>query len=285
LAAARLGIHDQEWPPGWYRCRQPHHGGHLPQSAWRLQVVRPPVVAARSHHRAGLAGEDQCGVGERADRREVAGDLHEPADRIDGTTRRQYGPSGATRQPHSFASRCAVGSSYTGPTNLVGASNAGSAADTRVWFTTAATCRPGSAFCNACSNQYPIIPWVCAPSTSSGYGWVSVASAALSSASSPTCGPLPWVMTTSCSSASGASACTARNALVRWTAASGRWPRSRRALPPIAMTIRLLTQAPSVATMTALIVCMRFSAWSNTIEYGDAKTSSVTSSASRPVCS
>ena len=42
-------------------------------------------------------------------------------------------------------------------------------------------------------------------------------------------------------------------------------------------------QSPRVATMTALIVCMRFSAWSKTIEYGDSKTSSVTSSASIPV--
>ena len=40
--------------------------------------------------------------------------------------------------------------------------------------------------------------------------------------------------------------------------------------------------APSVATRTALIVCIRFSAWSKTIEYGDSKTSSVTSSASSP---
>ena len=34
--------------------------------------------------------------------------------------------------------------------------------------------------------------------------------------------------------------------------------------------------------MTALMVCIRFSAWSKTIEAGDSKTSSVTSSASRP---
>ena len=39
---------------------------------------------------------------------------------------------------------------------------------------------------------------------------------------------------------------------------------------------------PRVATMTALIVCIRFSAWSNTTEAGDSKTSSVTSSAVRP---
>ena len=38
----------------------------------------------------------------------------------------------------------------------------------------------------------------------------------------------------------------------------------------------------SVAIMRALIVCIRFSAWSNTTEAGDSKTSSVTSSASSP---
>ena len=43
-----------------------------------------------------------------------------------------------------------------------------------------------------------------------------------------------------------------------------------------------LDRSPSVATITALMVCMRFSAWSKTIECSDSKTSSVTSSASRP---
>src|SRR3954451_19424129 len=41
-------------------------------------------------------------------------------------------------------------------------------------------------------------------------------------------------------------------------------------------------QLPRVATMTALIVCIRFSASSNTIDAGDSNTSSVTSSDSRP---
>ena len=44
-------------------------------------------------------------------------------------------------------------------------------------------------------------------------------------------------------------------------------------------------QLASVATMTALIVCIRFSASSKTTEAGDSKTSSVTSSASSPYCS
>ena len=40
--------------------------------------------------------------------------------------------------------------------------------------------------------------------------------------------------------------------------------------------------SPMVATMAALMVCSRFSAWANTIEAGDSKTSSVTSSAASP---
>ena len=39
---------------------------------------------------------------------------------------------------------------------------------------------------------------------------------------------------------------------------------------------------PSVATRIALMECMRFSAWSNTIEAGDSKTCSVTSMAEIP---
>jgi len=42
------------------------------------------------------------------------------------------------------------------------------------------------------------------------------------------------------------------------------------------------SQSPRVATMTALIVCSRFSAWSKTIECSDSKTSSVTSRPSMP---
>ena len=37
--------------------------------------------------------------------------------------------------------------------------------------------------------------------------------------------------------------------------------------------------------MTALIVCMRFSAWSKTMEWEDSNTSFVTSRADIPVCS
>src|SRR4051795_10012454 len=82
------------------------------------------------------------------------------------------------------------------------------------------------------------MPCVWAPRTSNGYGAVSRWSAALSRASTPTWGPLPWVMTSSCSSASGARACTERTTLVVCVTASGRSPRCSSALPPSAATIR-----------------------------------------------
>src|SRR4051794_36015690 len=89
------------------------------------------------------------------------------------------------------------------------------------------------------------MPWVCAPSTSKGNGTSSVGSAALSNANMPTCGPLPWVSTSSCSSASGASAPTARTALARWTAASGFSPRCNSAFPPNATTMRTMASSSS----------------------------------------
>jgi hypothetical protein len=42
------------------------------------------------------------------------------------------------------------------------------------------------------------------------------------------------------------------------------------------------SQRPNVATRTALMVCIRFSAWVKTADAGDSKTSSVTSNASTP---
>src|SRR6266536_4149788 len=82
------------------------------------------------------------------------------------------------------------------------------------------------------------MPGVWAPRTSNGYGWDSAGSAALSSASSPTCGPLPWVTTSSCSCASGDSATTAAWAWRSCTWAPGRSPRASKAFPPNAATTR-----------------------------------------------
>src|ERR1035441_1731635 len=83
------------------------------------------------------------------------------------------------------------------------------------------------------------MPWVWAPSTSSGYGAGRSGSSALSLASRPTCGPFPWVITRSWSPASGASASTATPTCFSWISASGTSPRSSRALPPTATTRRI----------------------------------------------
>ena len=124
------------------------------------------------------------------------------------------------------------------------------------------------------------MPSVWAPSTSSGYTSTAVY-AEPCRASSPTCGPFPCEITSSCSSATGARAAQAAWAFARWFSAVSGSPRRSSAFPPSATTTRT-SQLPRVATMTALIVCIRFSASSKTSEAGDSKTSSVTSSASIP---
>ena len=66
-----------------------------------------------------------------------------------------------------------------------------------------------------------------------------------------------------------------------WSSATGTSPRSKSALPPKAATILIIEcsldsscqhphrTSPSAATMIALIVCSRFSAWSKTSEAED----------------
>src|ERR1700753_3088807 len=66
--------------------------------------------------------------------------------------------------------------------NLVGWPNAGSDGSTTVWLMPHATRRATPALPNSWTSQYPIMPWVWATSTSSGYGWVRGGSAFLSRA-------------------------------------------------------------------------------------------------------
>ena len=56
------------------------------------------------------------------------------------------------------------------PTNLVGRLKDGSSIETTVCVTRATAGRSGNALVKACEDQYPIIPCVWAPMTSSGYG-------------------------------------------------------------------------------------------------------------------
>ena len=163
----------------------------------------------------------------------------------------------------------------------MGAAKAGSSGSTLVWPIRHPAGLPGAAPRSARTSQYPIIPWVCAPSTSSEYGRVSAGSLALSRASRPTCGPLPWVTMRSWARASGASAVGRLLDVVLLDVLIG-------LLAPLQQGVAAQRRddshgpSPIVATIRALIVCIRFSAWSKTTEAGDSKTSSVTSSASSP---
>src|SRR5665648_116489 len=80
------------------------------------------------------------------------------------------------------------------------------------------------------------MPWVCAPRISRGYGSTSWYAAACS-ASSPTCGPLPWARTRLHSSTSGASALAAILIFARCASAVIGSVRLSKALPPSATTI------------------------------------------------
>ena len=99
------------------------------------------------------------------------------------------------------------------------------------------------------------MPWICAPSTSKGYGVRRPGAWACARASSPTCVFFlhPGLGLLAAFQQGVAAECGDPHA-----------------------------GSPIVATMAALMVCSRFSAWSNTMEAGDSKTSSVTSSASSP---
>ena len=78
-------------------------------------------------------------------------------------------------------------------------------------------------------------------------------------------------------------ACTSPARTVRSRPSSAVAAPNRLRSPAASITFVMPPQflRPSVATMRALIVCIRFSACSKTTEAGDSKTSSVTSRASR----
>ena len=153
----------------------------------------------------------------------------------EATTRRHPPRSGAMAQPRSAARRAASLSKYTGPMGFAGCWKATSSASTMTWVSSVAISRRGSSLTSSRSSTYPIIPSLSASSTSSGYERTS-RYAALCSASSPTCGPLPCVTTTWLSWASSAMALHAILTFRRWVSASNDSPGRRSALPPIAAT-------------------------------------------------
>src|SRR5271166_4501268 len=76
---------------------------------------------------------------------------------------------------------------------------AGSSGETRVWVIrlTTGTSIPAAAssFCSDWASRYPISPWLAAPQTSSVCPYTTSEARSERSNCAPTCGPLPWVMT------------------------------------------------------------------------------------------
>ena len=83
------------------------------------------------------------------------------------------------------------------------------------------------------------MPWVPASRTSSGYGSAPAYASACSD-SRPTCGPLPCTTTMLCPAASGAIASAAILMFRRCTSVVIGSPRRSSALPPSAITIRIV---------------------------------------------
>src|SRR5215510_3950783 len=100
------------------------------------------------------------------------------------------------------------------------------------------------------------MPWVPASRTSSGYGSAPVYDSACRD-SRPTCGPLPCAITMLCSAASGAIASAATLTFRRWTSVVIASDRRSSALPPSAITIRIL----GLLTRTDWSSVSRHGAW------------------------
>ena len=166
----------------------------------------------------------------------------------EATIRRQpFSPRSSQNSPCSIIV-CASASPTKRPIGLVGRVKPGSSAATRVRVISAAEGRwpprTRSASSRALTSTLPRVAWVCAPHQSSGTGGTTAAASSFLTSRLPTCGPLPWVSTTSTGSgrvSRSATAAIATRAAAIWS--SGRAPPSRlvMALPPSA-SITLMTR-------------------------------------------
>ena len=86
----------------------------------------------------------------------------------------------------------------------------------------------------------PMVAWVCAPHQSSGTGGTTVAASSFFTSRLPTCGPLPWVSTTSTPAATrSATRCIAMPIAWSWSSGVALPPGPVMALPPRAMRTRM----------------------------------------------
>src|ERR1700722_18109576 len=169
--------------------------------------------------------------------------------------------------------------------NLVGWPNAGSDGSTTVWVRTHTGGWATPALPSSWTSQYPIMPWVWATRTASGYGWVGGGVRRALPRDHAHLRPV---------------AVAEHQLMIGGQRGQGRGglpdvpPLDHRVRPFAPLEQRVSAEGhydahrsseragPRVAIISALIVCIRFSAWSNTTEAGEEKTSSVTSSASSP---
>ena len=119
----------------------------------------------------------------------------------EATIRRQpFSPRSSQVSPCSIMVRASA-SPTKRPIGLVGVVKPGSSASTRVRVTSAAVRRDvprsRSASSRAFISTKPSVAWVCAPHQSSGTGGTTAAASSFLTSRLPTCGPLPWVITTS----------------------------------------------------------------------------------------
>ena len=179
----------------------------------------------------------------------------------EATTLRQPRPaSSTTSHPRAWASRFARPAEKNGPIGFVGVVKPGSPRSTTTWVTTAATARSwpraSSSSPIAWPSMNPSCPCVIAPSTWSGCGGTSRATASCASASAPTCGPLPWTTTRRRPPSSSATACPATFRARSICSANSPSPEGARAFPPTAMTTISLTEEFSTCPGTCNQSCV-----------------------------
>ena len=152
--------------------------------------------------------------------------------------RHPFSPQASQRSPCSI-SRRASASGRNRPIGLVGRVSPGSSAATRVRVTTVAlgrrSPRAASSLSSAFISVKPSVAWVCAPHQSSGTGGTTAAASSFFTRRLPTCGPFPWVTTTSApASIRSATARMATTAAACWSSTRARPSAPVMALPPSA---------------------------------------------------
>ena len=157
----------------------------------------------------------------------------------EATTRRQpFSPRSSQVSPCSTSS-AASSAGRNRPIGLVGLVKPGSSSETSARVTSAAvrrsTPRRASSASSASISTNPSVAWVCAPHQSSGTGGTTAAASSFLTSRLPTCGPLPWVTTTSAPvSSSAPTAAIATSAAAIWSSTRARPSALVMALPPSA---------------------------------------------------